>query len=85
MTRCPVCLGDGEFDLRDSDALLAEHLPADVWAQIGPAGIVPCVECGGSGEVTDARARDIEAWVVSRMDQLFALAAEREARSAPIY
>lgn len=46
---CMACLGDGHHDFRDSDAMMAEHLPEDVCP---PAlGIVPCDTCNGTGHV----------------------------------
>lgn len=69
---CPVCLGDGAFDFTDTDAILSEHLPPEVWAQVGPRGIVECPECEGIRVVTDDRAREIEAWAVASVDQAIA-------------
>lgn len=76
---CPTCHGEREFDFRDGDAILAEHLPpatlafakalsGELWG-----AVIPCPECDGTGLTTTARARDLQAAAVAAVDQIIAL------------
>lgn len=79
MTTCPVCLGDGGVDLRDSNAVLTEHLTDAELACIPSRHLDwwECDECEGSGVVDEQRARDIEAWAAARVAQTLADFARR--------
>lgn len=60
MAECPGCFGEGCHDMRDMDAFLLEHFTAE---EIGLTDddkrVVDCVECDGTGVVSDERRAEI--------------------------
>jgi hypothetical protein len=84
MVDCPVCLGEGLHDHRDSDAWFGENFSDEQLAEmrergfVHPVGVVSCGECEGTGFVSDERARDIRAVAVAYVDQVIAKVADDE-------
>lgn len=79
MPDCPICLGDGELDFRDSDAVLGEQIPAADLARlvasgrlVWPIGVLPCDECDATGVVSEERLRELRAASVAAVDQAIA-------------
>lgn len=71
MTECVACLGEGSFDFSEMDTVMA-RLARVVGRTYTPLGVVECEFCEGAGVVTEAQARDLEAWAVARTDQFLA-------------
>lgn len=75
MARCPICFGEGRFDMRDLDAGLAEHLTDAELALVGREGwmgFLDCDECETTGVVSEGRARDLAAVALAAVDQAIA-------------
>lgn len=68
MPECPCCLGEGALDLRDLDAVLAEHLDNPP----SPVGVVACAECEATGIVSHDRYLDLMASALAAVDQVVA-------------
>jgi hypothetical protein len=80
---CPCCLGEGGYDERDLNALLAEHLTDEQLARVPDVGDwLECVECEGTGVVTDERAKDIRAAARASIDQFVARMNQSSLRAA---
>lgn len=84
---CPGCLGEGHLDFRDDDALYGERFSDAELAYLRaernlqhPLGIIRCSECEGTGIVTDARWRELNAAAVAAVDQALAAYHAQEAR-----
>lgn len=66
MPDCPCCLGEGELDCRDEDAVISETWTDEEIAAFRaaggrhPIGVVVCVECGGTGTVSEERAHELD-------------------------
>lgn len=80
---CPVCFGEGGWDERDCNALLKEHLPDHVLAEVPNIDVdwMECPECEGTCRVTERRAKDIHAMAVAAVDQIRARFEEEELRA----
>lgn len=78
MAECPVCFGDGQFDERDCNAYLREHLTEAQLALVPniDQDFIECDECEGTGVVTDERRREIQAWAAASVAQF--VAAQRD-------
>lgn len=77
MPDCPVCFGEGQHDHRDADAIIGEFFTEDQIRESGivhPVGIVECEECGGTGVVTEERAKEIRAVALATIDRIIARA-----------
>jgi DnaJ-class molecular chaperone len=78
MVECPMCEGEGLIDMRDSDAYLSEHWSdeeianAKACGMVHPVGIILCMECEGSGVVTEDRLKDINATAHAQVQQALA-------------
>lgn len=71
MRECPACLGEGEMDFSDLDAVM-ERLSYVLRRPFTPLGVQECDSCGGTGELTEEQYRDFAAWATARCDQFFA-------------
>jgi DnaJ-class molecular chaperone len=78
MPDCPVCDGEGQVDMRDSDAYISEHWTdreiavAKARGMIHPLGIIECEECEGRGVLSVEKLRDLEAYATASIDQALA-------------
>lgn len=82
MKECLGCLGDGELDLRDMDAVILEHftreeLVAQGFVLDGPR-VIPCEVCAGTGEIEDDVHADLVAKARAEIEQILAKVHERE-------
>lgn len=83
-TACPACLGEGQHDFREMNALLGERLSD---AQIAHFDLdlqtefCQCEECDGTGLVTQERADDLAAGARAYMDQIIAKYDDDERRA----
>lgn len=71
---CPVCFGDGWIDLRDENALLAEHLDDHQLAQIKQTygwnhPVTRCRTCNGRGYIDPLRARALRREAYSAVEK----------------
>ncbi len=71
MPECPSCIGEGDHDFSDVDGPL-RRLYRIFGYEYTPLGVVQCPTCEGTGVVSEAVARDYEAWATSRVDQFLA-------------
>ena len=60
MAECLLCLGEGLHDYRDDNARLAEQLTDDELVAVRQTSawitpIQPCMECEGTGVISDER------------------------------
>jgi hypothetical protein len=84
---CPACMGAGEHDFRDDNAIMREHYTDGQIARMEEMGlvidveIVQCDECEGTGIVTMARYLDLRAYAVAQVDQVLARVLAEESAS----
>lgn len=75
---CLACLGEGAHDLRDLDAIMGEHLPPEVLAEVKEqfgdswGKVIPCHECEGTGVISKERHAELYAAAVAEVDQVIA-------------
>ena len=83
MADCPICFGEGQIDMRDSDALIGEHLSSEEIAIartrgfVYPVGLVTCQFCAGTGGVTEEQHKNIRAVAAAEAEQTIAKLRER--------
>lgn len=77
MRECVYCLGEGVHDMRDVDALIAEHADDESLAiakatSVGWMSVIPCDQCDGTGLMGDDEHADHMAFARASLDQAIA-------------